>query len=184
VHVIATVRLEQAGVEASAATRLSEGTREIISTALYPQSPEGCTPCSVAVSPDGKTLFVANADQNSVMVADISGALMEDAVAHSEKITLVNGFIPVGWYPCSVAVSPDNKFLLVGNGKGLASRANWPPQVSKPNSGYRGFGFDTNPRLFEGSISFIPRPNGCLHRAGTPQLSLSARAIQTGARAQ
>lgn len=170
VHVIATARLEQTGVEPSAAIRLPEGTREIVSTALYPQSPEGCTPCGVAISPDGKTLFVANADQNSVMVADISGALMEDAAAHQEKITLVNGFIPVGWYPSAVAVSPDNKFLLVGNGKGLSSRANWPPQVAQPNSGYRGVGFDTNPRLFEGSISFIARPNSTQMAAYTEQV--------------
>jgi YVTN family beta-propeller protein len=169
VHVITTARLEQPGVEPSTATRLWEGTREIISTALSPQSPEGCTPCSVAVSPDGKTLFVANADQNSVMVADISGALMEDAAAHREKITLVNGFIPVGWYPCSVAVSPDNKFLLVGNGKGLASRANWPPQGANPNS-YRGVPYDTNPRLFEGSISFIARPDNAQMAAYTEQV--------------
>jgi YVTN family beta-propeller protein len=169
VHVITTARLEQAGVEPSAATRLWEGTREIISTALYPQSPEGCTPCGVAISPDGKTLFVANADQNSVMVADISGSLMEDAAAQREKITLVNGFIPVGWYPCSVAVSPDNKFLLVGNGKGLASRANWPPQGPNPNS-YRGVAYDTNPRLFEGSISFIARPDTAQMAAYTEEV--------------
>lgn len=170
VHVIGTARLEQPGVEPSAATRLWEGTREIISTSLYPQSPEGSTPCSVAVSPDGKTLFVANADQNSVMVADISGALLEDAAQRNEKISLVNGFIPVGWYPSSVAVSPDNKFLLVGNGKGLASRANWPPQVSKPKSGYRGIGFDTNPRLFDGSIAFIARPDNARMVAYTEQV--------------
>jgi YVTN family beta-propeller protein len=170
VHVITTARLEQVGIEASSATRLWEGAREIISTALYPQSPEGCTPCGVAVAPDGKTLFVANADQNSVMVADISGALMEDAAQHKEKISLVNGFIPVGWYPCSVAVSPDNKFLLVGNGKGLASRANWPPQISKPTSGYHGVGFDTNPRIFEGSISFIARPDSARMAAYTEQV--------------
>lgn len=170
VHVITTARLEQPGVEPSAGTRLWEGTREIISTSLYPQSPEGSTPCSVAVSPDGKTLFVANADQNSVMVADISGALLEDAAQRNEKISLVNGFIPTGWYPSAVAVSPDNKFLLVGNGKGLASRANWPPQVSKPKSGYRGIGFDTNPRLFDGSLSFIARPDNARMVAYTEQV--------------
>jgi len=58
VHVIATAGLEQAGVEPSAATRLFEGTREIISTALYPQSPEGCTPCGIAISPDGDVYFL------------------------------------------------------------------------------------------------------------------------------
>ena len=169
VHVITTARLEKPGVEASPATRLWEGTREILSTSLYPQSPEGSTPCGVAVSPDGKTLFVANADQNSVMVTDISGALMDEAAQRNEKISLVNGFIPVGWYPCSVAVSPDNKFLLVGNGKGLGSRANWPPQVTPPGVGYR-VTFDTNPRIFEGSISFIARPDNAGMAAYTEQV--------------
>ena len=85
---------------------------------------------AVAVSPDGKSLFVANADQNCVMVADISGKLMEDASSHDEIISLVNGFIPVGWYPTAMAVSPDNQFLLVGNGKGLGSAPSWQNSVS------------------------------------------------------
>jgi YVTN family beta-propeller protein len=160
VHVIMTRRLERAELDPSPARRLPEGTREIISTSLYPSSPEGSTPCSLALSPDGKTLFVANADQNSVMVTDVSGSLMEEAADHDEKISLVNGFIPVGWYPTSVAVSPDNKFLLVGNGKGLRSTPSSPPKTKSPTSGYRGVGYDPPARLFEGSISFIERPDG------------------------
>jgi YVTN family beta-propeller protein len=170
VHVITTARLEKEGPDASPARRLWEGTREIISTSLYPQSPEGSTPCALTTSPDGKTLFVVNADQNSVMVADISGSLMEDAARHDERISLVNGFIPVGWYPTAVAVSPDNKFLLVGNGKGLASRPNWPPKTKKANAGYRGVGFDTTGRVFDGSISFIPKPDSAQMAAYTEQV--------------
>ncbi len=34
------------------------------------------------------------------------------------------GFIPVGWYPTSVRVTPDGRHLLVANGKGLTSKAN------------------------------------------------------------
>ncbi|MCX6902763.1 MAG: SMP-30/gluconolactonase/LRE family protein [Verrucomicrobia bacterium] len=67
VHVISTAKLEKPGAEPSPARRLWEGTREIISTSLYAQSPEGSTPGAVTVSPDGKTLFVANADNNNVM---------------------------------------------------------------------------------------------------------------------
>ncbi|HWH70196.1 MAG TPA: YncE family protein, partial [Candidatus Sulfotelmatobacter sp.] len=44
VHVITTARLEQALPEASPARRPAEDTREILSTSLYPQSPEGSTP--------------------------------------------------------------------------------------------------------------------------------------------
>ncbi len=170
VHVIATGKVEVLGPDASPQRRLFEGTREILSTSLYPQSPEGSTPCAVAVSPDGKTLFVVNADQNSVMVVDISGALLEDAARHQESISLVNGFIPVGWYPSAVAVSPDNQYLLVGNGKGLGSRPSWPPLSKSPRRGYKGIDYETSGRIFQGSISFIARPDTAQMAAYTEQV--------------
>ncbi len=54
VHVIGTVKLEKPGQDAGPTRRLWEGTREVFATSLYPQSPEGSTPCSVAVSPTAK----------------------------------------------------------------------------------------------------------------------------------
>ena len=87
---------EKQAPEASLKRRPPEDAREIISTSLYPGSPEGSTPDGVAVSPDGKTLFVANADNNSVLVVDISNALSEDAQRNHESVSVVNGFIPVG----------------------------------------------------------------------------------------
>jgi YVTN family beta-propeller protein len=173
VHVIQTRALEQSGEEASPARRLPENTREIISTSLYPQSPEGSTPDSVAVSPDGKTLFVANADNNSVLVVDISNALFEDAQRNGESVSLVNGFIPVGWYPTAVCVSPDSQTLFVGNGKGLASRPNFPSAdealVKKKNRNSSP-AFDYIPRTLEGSVSFITRPNPAQMEAYTEQV--------------
>lgn len=169
VHVIATAKLEKPGADPSPARRLWEGTREIISTSLYPQSPEGCTPSGVAVAPDGRTLFIANADQNNVMVVDISGALLEDAAKRDEKISIADGFLPVGWYPTAVAVSPDNQFLLVGNGKGLASRPSWPPQKNT-GRGFRGVPYDTPGRIFQGTISFIARPDTAQMAAYTDQV--------------
>src|SRR5205807_960528 len=41
---------------------------EIIATSLYPASPEGSTPDGLCISPDGKALFVVNADNNSAAV--------------------------------------------------------------------------------------------------------------------
>lgn len=169
VHVLTTARLEKPGEEPSAARRLWEGTREIISTSLYPQSPEGSTPTGVAVSPDGRTLFVANADNNSVMVADISGSLMEEAEKFHEKISLVNGFIPVGWYPTAVAVSPDNKFLLVASGKGLASRASFPAQNPPAAPDRAALAYDHPGRTLQGAISFIARPDAAQMAAYTEQ---------------
>ena len=36
----------------------------------------------------------------------------------------VKGFVPTGWYPTAVTVTPDSKRLLIGVGKGLQSRPN------------------------------------------------------------
>jgi YVTN family beta-propeller protein len=87
---------------------------ETISTSLFPKAPEGSTPDALALSPDGETLFVANADNNCVAVIDVE----------APRKSVVKGFIPTGWYPTAVAVSPDGKNLLVGVGKGLDSKAN------------------------------------------------------------
>lgn len=96
---------------------------ETIYTSLFPASPEGSTPDALATSPDGETLFVANADNNCVAVVEI-----EDV--NKSKI---EGFIPTGWYPTALAVTQDGKQLLVGAvGKGLQSKAN---PMFKPRTG-------------------------------------------------
>jgi DNA-binding beta-propeller fold protein YncE len=159
VHVIATDKLEKLGEPASPARRLWEGTREIVSTSLYAQSPEGSTPVAVALSPDDRTLFVANADNNNVMVVDVSNRLVDEARGRGEAISIVNGFIPVGWYPTAVAVSPDNNTLFVANGKGLASRANYPARGENPLRPFNAVAFDMIGRTLEGSIAVIDRPN-------------------------
>jgi YVTN family beta-propeller protein len=87
---------------------------ETIYTSLFPRAPAGSTPDALAISPDGEWLYVANADNNCVACIEI-----EDP-----KKSLVRGFIPTGWYPTSVAVTPDGKSILVGVGKGLRSKAN------------------------------------------------------------
>ncbi|MBI3875748.1 MAG: phosphoesterase, partial [Verrucomicrobia bacterium] len=170
VCVISTRQLEKAAPDPSPARRLWEGTREIISTSLYPQSPEGSTPCGVAVSPDGKTLFVANADNNCVMVVDISNALSESARENRESVSVVNGFIPSGWYPSAVCVSPDNNTLLVANGKGLTSRASFPSQKANPRTIHKGPVFDHPGKTLDGSISFVARPEAKQMAAYTEQV--------------
>jgi len=92
---------------------------ETISTALFPLAPEGSTPDALAIAPGGDTLYVANADNNCVAVIDIS------VPARSQ----VKGFIPTGWYPTAVAVTPDGKNLLVGVGKGNQTQPNPPSEA-------------------------------------------------------
>jgi DNA-binding beta-propeller fold protein YncE len=89
-------------------------TVETISASLYPQVPPGSTPNSLALCPDERTLFIANADNNAIAVFDVS--------TPGNSVSL--GFIPVGWYPTSVRVTPNGKQLLVANGKGSASAPN------------------------------------------------------------
>jgi len=170
VHVIMTDQLEPPPPTASPVRRLWEGAREIISTSLYPQSLEGSTPCGVAVSPDDRTLFVANADNNAVMVVDISNRLAEDAKKLGESVSIVNGFIPAGWYPTALAVSPDSKTLFVANGKGLASRASLPARSKKPIVAHGSPPFDASGKIFDGSVSFIARPDAAQMAAYTMQV--------------
>ena len=92
---------------------------------LYPNSPRGSTPNSLALSPDEKTLFVANANINAVAVFDVS------SVGHGRSL----GFIPTGWYPTSVRVTPDGRRLLVVNGKGNKAMAD--PDGPQPLPGLR-----------------------------------------------
>jgi YVTN family beta-propeller protein len=87
---------------------------ETIITSLFPKAPEGTTPDALALSPDGKVLYIANADNNNVAVVDIA----------DPGKSQVKGFIPTGWYPTSVAVTPDGKSLLVGVGKGNQTKPN------------------------------------------------------------
>jgi YVTN family beta-propeller protein len=74
---------------------------------------EGTTPDGVALSPDGGTLYVADADDDAVVAVDL-----RDPTPH------VIGAIPVGWYATDVALSRDGKSLYALDGKGISGHAN------------------------------------------------------------
>jgi len=85
---------------------------ESINVSMTPRQPVGMTPSGLALSPDGKRLFVACSDGNVAAVVDIS-----------EERSHVEGFIPTGWYPTAVRALPSGA-LIVLNGKGLRSYPN------------------------------------------------------------
>ncbi|MDX2064927.1 MAG: hypothetical protein SFX74_04205 [Fimbriimonadaceae bacterium] len=85
---------------------------ETIRTAMSPQAPLGSIPNALAVSRDGKVLFVSNGGNNNV-------AMIRFDPGESQVL----GFIPSGWYPVSVHVSA-NGFLFTGAGKGFKSAPN------------------------------------------------------------
>ena len=129
---------------------------ETLNTALFPNAPTGSTTNGVALSEDNKTLYIANADNNSLCVFDVS---------HPGKSNH-KGFIPVGWYPTSVAVI-GNK-IFVTNGKGFSSMANpnGPNPVNKKSKTEFQKGDNTKINkvqyiggLFLGTLSIINEPN-------------------------
>ena len=80
---------------------------ETIKTSLDPKALVGSTPDALVISHDGKRLYVANADNNDVAVIDIGEK------GDSKPL----GFIPTGWYPTTLAISPDDGKLFVGTAK-------------------------------------------------------------------
>lgn len=68
----------------------------------------GANPNSIAVSPDGKSLYVTDAALNAVAVVALDRDLDDSRVI---------GYIPTGFYPNSVSVSADGAHLFVVNGK-------------------------------------------------------------------
>ena len=125
---------------------------ETISTALFPQSPEGSTPDALVISPDGEKLYVANADNNCVAVVEIE----------TPQQSAVEGFIPTGWYPTALAMTRDGKTLLVGVGKGNQTRPN-PIDLEKakqrPPAPGRNLPFPYIGTTLSGTLSFVPVPD-------------------------
>lgn len=99
----------------------------------------GVIPFGMALSPDHNRLYVAASGINAVAVTDIPSLT-------------VKGYLPVGWFPSKLAVSPDNKKLIVANAKGYGSG---------PNGGYS---FREGPEgsyighLMKGSVTMLDIP--------------------------
>lgn len=74
----------------------------------------GNIPFGLALSPDARRLYVAEAGINAVAVIDVA----------SKKVL---GHIPTGWFPSKLAVSSDGEKLIVANAKGWGSGPNGGP---------------------------------------------------------
>ncbi|HEY1429561.1 MAG TPA: alkaline phosphatase family protein [Candidatus Tumulicola sp.] len=75
---------------------------------LFPDAPYGAQPSALALSRDGKRLFVALAGLDSVAVLD----------ARSPS-RYRYGLVPTGWFPTALAVSPNGRYLYVVGAKGV-----------------------------------------------------------------
>lgn len=135
---------------------------ETIRTSFEPKALVGSTPVALAITGDGRRLYVANADNNEIAMIDIGNS----------RSSAVLGFIPTGWYPTALAVSPDGKKLFVGTGKGgMRLRGNFPaateyknasPDPQKP--------YDYVGSQLEGTFSIIDAPDRAGLTAYTAQV--------------
>ena len=99
----------------------------------------GIIPFGLALSPDQKMLFVAEAGINAVAALDTRDGR-------------VLGHIPAGWFPSKVAVGRDGRSLLVSNAKGFGSGPNGGPHFTAgPEGTYVG-------NLMKGTVSIMPIP--------------------------
>jgi DNA-binding beta-propeller fold protein YncE len=104
---------------------------------------KGVQPVSVALSPDAKYLYVAEAGINAIAVIRLEG----DRAARGEVL----GHIPTGWWPSAVRVSADGKTLYVANAKGRGAGPN--NNIPPDNHG--------SPKSSTlGTVNIIPVPDG------------------------
>lgn len=100
----------------------------------------GIIPFGMAVSPDQKTLFVAEAGLNAVAMINIASMKVE-------------GHIPTPWFPAKIQVSPDGKKMLVACSKGFGSGPNGGNNIDLPGrKAYIGY-------LMRGAVSVIDIPS-------------------------
>jgi len=103
---------------------------------------KGVIPFGLALSPDQKRLFVAEAGINAVAVIDVASQT-------------VVGHIPTGWFPSKLKVTPDGKKLIVANAKGFGSGpnggSNFKPPFDHPSANYIG-------ALMFGTVSIVDIP--------------------------
>jgi YVTN family beta-propeller protein len=100
----------------------------------------GVIPFGLALSPDARRLYVAEAGINAVAVVDAAAGR-------------VLGHIPVGWFPSKLAVSRDARSLIVANAKGFGSGPNGGRGYRAGREGvYIG-------NLMKGTLSILPIPD-------------------------
>jgi hypothetical protein len=89
---------------------------------------------------------VANADNNSVAVVDVS----------APRGSRVSGFIPTGWYPTAVAFNAEGNTIFILSGKGLTSA----PNPRGPQPGVTSFVQEQyTGAMLQGALSLVPMPS-------------------------
>ncbi len=101
-------------------------------TKLPGQTYFGAVPDAIALSGDGRRLFVANASSDAVAVYEVHGPESKPVrkAGHALQATRPLGFVPTGWYPTALATTSTD--LLIATAKGNGTGPNNMPQAGAP----------------------------------------------------
>ncbi len=156
---------------------------ETISVRLSEKSLPGQSPEGLALSADGATLYVANAQSNAVAVVTLGPSAMGIAAPKDmdagkssndddDKATAgstVRGFIPTAQYPSAVAVADGSLFVANGKGSGFENSSlvannsgrapNSPNDRFPAGTGSEQQGGEYSIALIAGTISQIAEPD-------------------------
>lgn len=133
---------------------------ETLTTAIRAGTIPGVTPDSLTLSPDGRTLFVANAYTNNVAVFSVANAAASRAL----------GFLPTGWFPTGVRLSPDGRHAFVLTARGLEAKSDSPDWKHH----------DIN-SLYEGSLAIITLGQDEAFRAALAGWTATAESLHPAA---
>lgn len=102
-------------------------------TRLPGQSYFGAVPDALALSPDGKRMYVADASLNAIAVFD-----PHDLTRKTKTPVHPHGFLPTEWYPTALAATRGHLYVATGKGQGTGpnnfpQRGSSPPSATKPN---------------------------------------------------
>ncbi len=128
---------------------INTATRQVeawLMTRLPGQQYGGGTPDGLAQTPDGKTVFVANAGTDSVAAFHLPAAPRGEIRAA--------GFIPTEWYPTAVAVSRGQLLIASGKSTGTGPNDIYPRHVTRGSRPRLGYPYIAS--LVHGSIAHAP----------------------------
>ena len=107
--------------------------KRFFDTKLPGQTYFGAVPDAVAISPDGKRLFAANASADAIAVFNLEAKIHGKAANTAARPT---GFVPTGWYPTALGVNQGELLVATAKGQGTGPN-NMPQRNAAPNDARR-----------------------------------------------
>jgi YVTN family beta-propeller protein len=122
----------------------------------------GAQPVALAESPDGQTLYSADAGEDAVAAIALTDRAGRRGESHDDELTGLHAFdvigkLPTASYPTGVATTPDGSQLLWLSAKGLGAGPNPDYGVSFSSSNAAPYGTYVLDMLL-GRVGVLPRP--------------------------